>query len=235
MNPKIANLLAIETGILVGLMSWLTYSHLPSSEPRAEAGTQGNMAAPVRAAGPVNSVAPPSEAISQRPSIAEYSAEREQARLMAERSASLQSYYREIARESATTAALETASTVADSPTYAGVNPEPAALADEYVAPPPAFLYYAPAAVQNVIFADSHRLRNHPGRIGTTTPQCPDRRNLRRNDRVVSPNPVPPPPRVTQGPDPRGTVRQPGVTAVSQKRAALPPSRGSGRNAALVP
>ena len=30
MNPKIANLIAIETGILVGLMSWLTYSHFPA-------------------------------------------------------------------------------------------------------------------------------------------------------------------------------------------------------------
>src|SRR5947209_7659605 len=58
MSPKIATLIAIETGILVGLMSWLTYSHFPSSEPHAAAGMQKSDA------GSVRTVAPPSEAIS---------------------------------------------------------------------------------------------------------------------------------------------------------------------------
>src|SRR6266850_1827872 len=194
MSPKIANLIAIETGILVGLMSWLTYSHLRSSEPRAEAGIQENMVAPVRGVAPVTPVAPAFEASNKRPSTAEYNAEREQARLMAERSASLQSYYREIARESGTRSALEDGSTVVDSPTYAEVNPEPAALADEYVAPPQTVFYYAPAAVQNVVFANPHRFRNRcrstPHRNCAPpmmTHQCPDRRNSPQSDpRIVS-------------------------------------------------
>src|SRR5207237_10565668 len=88
MSTKIANLIAIETCILVGLMSWLTYSKIPSSEPHPTAGMQESNA------GSVTTVAPPSEAISQRPSIADYNVEREQARLMAERSVSLASRQR---------------------------------------------------------------------------------------------------------------------------------------------
>ena len=91
MNPKIANLIAIETGILVGLMSWLTYSRFPSTEPRTSAEMREGIVAPVAAVAPVTTVAPAFEASNQRPSTVDYSAEREQARIMAERSVSLAS------------------------------------------------------------------------------------------------------------------------------------------------
>ena len=241
MSPKIANLIAIETGILVGLMSWLTFSHLRSSEPRAEAGMQGNMVAPVRGVAPITPGAPAFEASNKRPSTAEYSAEREQARLMAERSASLQSYYRAIARESGTTSALENGS--ADSSTYAEVNPEPAALADEYVAPAPTVFYYAPAAVQNVVFANPHRFRNRcrstPHRNCAPpmiTHQCPDRRNSPPSDsRVVSVPNVSTPSPPAEGFKPRDPVRQTGVTGGPQKRVALPGSPGAARRSLSVP
>src|SRR5205814_4855237 len=124
MNPKVANLIAIEAGILIGLMSWLTYSHYPSAETRSAAGMQKSNA------GSVRTVAPPSEAISQRPSTAEYNAEREQARLMAERSVSLASRQR---YEQAIATEPYVSSIAADSPSYSEVNQEPAVVPTDYL------------------------------------------------------------------------------------------------------
>ena len=147
MSPKIANLIAIETGLLVGLMSWLTYSHFPSSEPHPAAGMQESNAASVR------TVAPPSEAISQRPSTADYNAEREQARLMAERSVSLASRQR---YEQAIATEPYVSSTAADSPSYAEVNQEPAVVPTDYLESPQTVIYAQPI----VVFSNPRRFAN---------------------------------------------------------------------------
>jgi hypothetical protein len=50
MNLKVANLIAIQFGIFVGIMSWVAYSHFESAKSPRLAGESGK--------GPVNSVAP---------------------------------------------------------------------------------------------------------------------------------------------------------------------------------
>ena len=231
MSPKIANLIAIETGILVGLMSWLTYSHFPSSEPHPAAGMQESNAASVR------TVAPPSEAISQRPSTADYNAEREQARLMAERSVSLASRQR---YEQAIATEPYVSSIAADSPSYSEVNQEPAVVPTDYLESPQTVIYAQPI----VVFSNPRRFAN---RCRSTRPlncaappsthQCPDRRNPHPNDNrvVVGPNISAPPFPPTQGSRPPENVRETGVPGSQQKRAVLPGSSGAGRRALSVP
>src|SRR5205814_8935046 len=147
MNPKVANLIAIEAGILIGLMSWLTYSHYPSAETRSAAGMQKSDA------GSVRTVAPPSEAISQRPSTAEYNPEREQARLMAERSVSLASLQRY--NQAAVAAEPYVSSIPADSPSYSEAEQEQAVVPSDY-ASPQSVIY----AEQFVVFSNRHRFAN---------------------------------------------------------------------------
>lgn len=134
MSAKVANLIAIETGILIGILSWLVYSHLPSADPGTAVTTGEKIATPVTAAAPI------SEPGSQSISAAEHSADREQARLMAERAASLQSYYLALARDAGTRPAYASQSVVADTPSYA-VTEQPEAV-PEYVAPSSTFIYY---------------------------------------------------------------------------------------------
>ena len=234
MNPKIANLIAIEIGILIGLMSWLTYSRFPSTEPGTEARMQES------AATPVTTVAPAFEASNQRPSTVDYSAEREQARLMAERSASLaslQRYYQAIATEPYTRSGLDNSSIAVDTPSYTAAE-QPA----EDLAPPQTVIYYA-QPIQTVVFSNPRRSRDRcrsvpdPGTNRTITHQCPSRENPHQIDtRVVSfpktdaSSPLPP-----QGVNPRGNVRQTGVTGSQQKRVAGPGSPGAARRSLSVP
>ena len=231
MNPKVANFIAIEAGILIGLMSWLTYSHFPSSEPRTEARMQESNV------GPVRTVAPQSEAINQRLSTADYNAEREQARLMAERSVSLASRQR---YEQAIATEPYVSSIAADSPSYSEVNQEPAVVPTDYLESPQTVIYAQPI----VVFSNPRRFAN---RCRSTRPpncapppithQCPDRRNLHPNDTrvVVGPNISAPPFPPTQGSRARENVRQTGVTGGQQKRTAVPGSAGAGQRSVSVP
>lgn len=228
MNPKIANLIAAELGILIGLMSWLAYSRLPSAGPSSQARVPESLAAPVTA------VASALVSSNQRPSNvssnSDYSGEREQARLMAERSASLQSYYRMIATESNTSSEAESGSVAVETPSYSTADQSAVVPAEDYV-PLPTFLYYAePIAIQNVVFANDRSFRNRgrsmsrPGAIGTIPRRCPDRRNPNPNDaRIVAhPNPGPPPGQPAQGVRPRelsGPREKPGFN----KKGWAPP------------
>src|SRR6476660_5598615 len=51
MNAKVATFIAVETGILVGMISWLGYSHFQSDEPEATAVMQ-EAVAPLRPSNP---------------------------------------------------------------------------------------------------------------------------------------------------------------------------------------
>ena len=229
MNPKVANLIAIEAGILIGLMSWLTYSHYPSAETRSTAGMQESNA------GSVRTVAPTSEAISQRPPTADYNAEREQARLMAERSvslASLQRYNQSVATEP------YVSSVPADSPSYPEAEQEQAVVPSDY-ASPQSVIY----AEQFVVFSNRHRFGNRcrstrrPGAVNPTfAHQCPDRRNSHPNDpRVVSAPNVSTPPRPAEGFKPREPVSQTVATGIQQKRVGSQGSAGAARRSLSVP
>ena len=230
MSPKIANLIAIEIGILVGLMCWLTYSRFPSVEPHAAAGMQESNT------GSVRTVAPPSETINQRPSTADYNAEREQARLMAERAvslASLQRYDQAIATEP------YVSSIPADSSFYPEAEQEQAVVPSDYLESPQTVIYTEPIVVfsNGRRFGNRFRSTHHPGAVNPTfTRQCPDRRNSHPSDPRIMSGPVvstPPPP--SEGFKPRGPVRQAGVTGSQQKRVAFPGSPGVTRRSLSVP
>jgi hypothetical protein len=233
MNLKVANLIAVETGILFGLISWLAYSHFPTTGRGTEAGMQESNVAPVK------TVAPPSEAINQRLSTVDYNAEREQTRLMAERSASLQSYYRSLATEPSTRSGLANGSVAVETPSYAQVDQEPAAVPSDYLESPQTIIY----APQIVVFSNHRRFANRcrstphlNGAPPTITHQCPDRRNSHLNDiRVVSGPNVSTTSPPTGGVRPRETFRQTGVTGSQQKRVAFPGSPGATQRSVSVP
>ena len=72
MNLKTANLVAVQFGMFVGMMSWLAYSRLESAEPRK-----------------VNSISPISEPAGQRPYAIDHGAGRERAKSVAEQPVSV--------------------------------------------------------------------------------------------------------------------------------------------------
>jgi hypothetical protein len=228
MNLKVANLIVVQFGIFVGVMSWLVYSHLPSAKPPAAAEMQ-EITAPIATAG-----APAFEARNQRPYTVDYSAERERARPVAEQPAiAAQSYYQAIAAEP------YVSSIPADSPSYAEAEQEQAVVPSDY-ASPQSIVYVQP--VQTVVFFNSRRFANrcrstpHPGAPPTISHQCPDRRNSHPSDpRIVSGSSVSTPSPPTEGFKPREPVRQTGVNGSQQKRVTFPGSPGATRRSLSVP
>lgn len=229
MSAKVANLIAIETGILIGIISWLVYSHLPSrSETAALPQDRSDL---VTAGSPLTQIASESTEGSQRFSTAAYNPEREQARLMAEREASLQAYYRTLAQESRPIARSENEVLPVDTSSYAVPEQTEVVSSEYYPIPPPTVLYYAPA-LQNVVVADTGHLRNRgrsPHRrdgMRMNPRTCPPPTNIRPNVRKVVPSPnvgAPPSPAVDEC-KPRQTIAQPTFNGRSQKRVASPGS-----------
>ena len=241
MNAKVANLIAIETGILIGIISWLVYSRLPSQPETTAALSQERSPTSVAAVSPLNQIAPESIERSQRFSTAAYDPEREQARLMAEREASLQSYYRTLARDWSSTPRTQKNEVLpVDTSSYA-LPEETEIVSSEYPIAPPTVLYYAPAALQNVVVADTGHLRNRcrsPHRRDETrmNPRsCPSPTNIRPNTRkVVSPPNGGASPAVDES-KPRQTIAQPTFNGRSQKRATSSTSTGSTRRFVSAP
>ena len=232
MNPRIANLIAIETGILIGLMSWLVYSRFPSPEPRTAEETQESTAARF------TKVAPVSKPENQRPYAVAYHADRERSRPVEEQPAQLaQSYYQEIAAQPYANSAPDNGSIAVDSPSYAEVEQEQAAVPSDYLESPQTVIYAQPA--QFVVFSNrrrfANRFRSMPlrGVFNPITQQRPDRRNSPLSDpRMVSGPNVSTPSPPAEGFRPRETVRQTGVTGSQQKRVGSPASPGMARRSA---
>ena len=239
MNPKIANLIAIETGILIGLMSWLVYSRLPSAEPRTAPSVQEEKGDPFA------TVAPVIEPRDQNPYAADYAVERERAQIVHEAQvAREQQYYQEIAPKPYANSVPDNRFIAVDSPSYANVDQEPAVVPSENVEPPQTVVYSQP--IQTFVYAQPPPIVvfSNPGRFAnrcqstphfsapsTITNQCPDRRNSRLNDNRVVPFPDVSTSslRPNQGPRPRGTVGQTGVTGSQPQRVAFPASPGAAR------
>ena len=81
MNLKVANLIAIQLGIFVGIMSWLAYSRLESAEPRLAAEL------PQRAVKPVAPAGPGIKADEPLPDAVDYRADRDESQPIAEQPA----------------------------------------------------------------------------------------------------------------------------------------------------
>lgn len=176
MNLKVANLIAIQLGIFVGIMSWLTYSRLESAEPRIATESQE------RAVKPVAPAARGIQADDQRPSAVDNRTDRDEAPPNTEQPAQVmqheyspaavqqnsalaaQLYYQQIAPQRYASSRLENASIVAKAPSYTEVEQAPAVAPDypeaqtvAYVQPTQVVVYPQP---QFIVFSNSRRFAN---------------------------------------------------------------------------
>jgi hypothetical protein len=188
MNPKVANLIAVELGILIGIMSWLAYSRFPSAEPSTAAVTKGKMVNSIR---PVADVFEPR---TRRPYRGDYGADRERARPVDDdqSTATTQEDDQEIATEPYASSGLGNGFSAAESPSYTEADQEVAAAQPDYAASPQTVIYAQP--VQIVSFSNGrsfgHRRRStrHSGELVSVIPRLPDRQVVPRlPDRQVVP------------------------------------------------
>jgi hypothetical protein len=200
MNPKVANLIAVELGILIGIMSWLAYSRFPSAEPRTAAEMRESTA------GPVATVAAVSERRNQRRYTVDYETDHERAQPVDEEAApTAQEYDQEIATQPYPSSGLGNGYVAADSPFYAAVDQEPAVAQPDYVPSPQIVVYAQPAQI--VLFSNPRRFANRfrstlpPGAFNTITHRRPDRvgPHLGGNGIVPRRNPNAPSRRPAQG------------------------------------
>ena len=226
MNPKIATLIAIETGILIGMISWLGYSRYSSEEPDLIEQESHSL--------PASKVAAPAFEASNPPAYpSRYEAERKRARLVAEQAVPVPNYYQPVyqaavAQPYVQPAAFDDSGTT-NSPIYSDVSEE--AAVPEYVAPPTVIYYAQP--VQTVIF-NQPRGRNRcrsldsPSNGDPLRRHCPDRRNFQQNPRASEPHPnvvvSPPaaPPPQDEIARPRANTVRPGTIVNSPRRPTLP-------------
>ena len=177
MNVKVANLVAVQFGVLVGIVSWLAYSRFESAEPRiAVVEMRNSPAAPAAAA-----VAPISDLGSQVTRALDDDADREQDQSIGEQPApaaqqysaeavqqytklASQQYYQQIApRRYASAGVASTSAPVA--PAYPEVAQEPAAVSSDYAEPLQTVAYAEPNQVvvyqpQFIVFSNQRRFPN---------------------------------------------------------------------------
>ena len=240
MNAKIATLIAVETGMLLGMISWLGYSHFQSSEPEIAEAPQVNVA-------PLRMVNAQPDTTNQHPYPATYSANPQQPASLAQLQPApvpegyYQPVYQPVVTQPYVASESDTGSVTASSPTYSDAVEDSAVAPVDYVAPPPV-IYYAPAAVQNVIFANTHSFRNRCRSTSHSNGdpmkhQSPDRRNFQQNPSVVEPprSVVPSAVQPTEVSRPRPNSIRSDKIASSPRRPFLPLSSRPMRSAYSAP
>jgi len=179
MNVKVANLVAVQFGVLLGIASWLAYSRFESPEPRiAAVKTRESPAAPSAA------VAPISDLGSQVTRALDDDADREQDQSIGEQQAhatlphqyspeavqqytalAAQQYYQQIAPRRYASAGVANSSIAPVTPIYTQVAQEPAAVSADYAEPiqtaadaePTQIAFYQP---QFIVFSNQRRFPN---------------------------------------------------------------------------
>jgi len=176
MNLKVANLVAIQLGIFVGIMSWLAYSRLESAEPRSAVEARKTAVESVAPARPVTKTE------EQGPSAVDHQADRDEAPPNTEQPAPVmlheyspaavqqnsalaaQLYYQQIAPRRYASSGLENAPIVAKAPSYTEVEQAPAVVQDDaapqtvaYVEPTQVVVYPQP---QFIVFSNFRRFAN---------------------------------------------------------------------------
>lgn len=178
MKVKVANLLAVQFGVLVGIASWLAYSRFESPEPRIAAGERRESPA-----APAAAVAPISNLGSQVARALEEDADREQDQSIGEQvvqatlphqyspeavqqyaALAAQQYYQQIApRRYASVGVASTSAPVA--PAYSEVAQEPEAVSSDYAEPLQPVAYAEPTQIavyqpQFIVFSNQRRFPN---------------------------------------------------------------------------
>lgn len=198
MNLKVANLIAVQFGIFIGIMSWLGFSRFQSTQPRTASEISASRIAPFE------TVSPSLERRNQRQYPANYETDQGQAQPVDEEEAPTEP---EIAPQPSTGSGLGNRYVAADSPSYAGVDQAPAVAQPDYVPSPQILVYAQPAEI--VVFsnpgrfANRFRSRSHADTLLTREHQRPDR----------------------VGPHPRGNGIKPRWDPNAQ---ACPPTQGFG-------
>jgi hypothetical protein len=208
MNLKVVNLVAVQFGMFLGIVSWLAYSQLPSGEPRTTAEVRKPMAERMP------TFASASNPAEQRSQTVEDRAVQEQTQPVAEQPVvpvvpheyspaavqryselAAQQYYQQIAPRRYASAGLANTSFAAVAPSYAEVAPEPMAVQSDdptpetvaYVQPTQVVVYQQP---QFVVFNNSRRFANRcrstPPIIGTPLANAHRRLNRPRSHLIGS-------------------------------------------------
>jgi hypothetical protein len=157
MNLKVSNLVAVQFGIFVGIMSWLAYSQLPFAGPRITTRT------PATTAEPAANITPAFKPGDQRTQTVDYRADREEAEPVVEQLAPVmhhqyspeavqqnsalaaQLYYQQIAPRRYASSGLENRSIAPVAPSSTEAEQEPAIAPAEYEAEPQTVAYSEPA------------------------------------------------------------------------------------------
>jgi hypothetical protein len=153
MNSKIANVIALELGILIAITAWLTFSRLPGKEEQSAA------AEPERIADSLATATPAPKSRHQHLYAVDYptnSAVEQPAN--EEQTQTVQDYDQEIATEPYVSPDLNDGVITGSSPSYTEVEPEPVVYPPDYfVAPPtPVVAYIQPYEI--IVFSNSHPL-----------------------------------------------------------------------------
>jgi hypothetical protein len=179
MNLKVANLVAVQFGVLLGIVSWLAYSRFESIEPRIAAAEIQKR--------PVNSVAavaPISDLGSQLTRALDDGADREQDQSIGEQptratlphqyspeavvqytALAAQQYYQQIAPPRYASSGVANRSIARVAPVYTEVAQEPAAVSSDYAEPLQTVAYAEPNQVvvyqpQFIVFSNQRRFPN---------------------------------------------------------------------------
>ncbi len=160
MSTKIANLIALELGILIAILAWLAFSNVPSVKRHTVTGDQE------RAAGSFATITPVLHAGNQRPRAADYLAGASAQQTDEQQGAAAQQYDQEVAAEPDANSGPDDGVTTGDAPYYAGVDQEPLAYAPDGLVSPfdPIVGYTQPAQI--IVYSNprsfARRLRSTP-------------------------------------------------------------------------
>ena len=179
MNVKVANLVAVQFGVLLGIASWLAYSRFESAAPRITAGERRESPA-----APAAAVAPISDLGSQVTRALDSDADREEDQSSGDEPVQVtqphqyspeavqqytqlaaQQYYQQIAPRRYASAGIASSSVAAVAPAYTEVAQEPAAVSSDYAEPLQNVAYAEPTQVavyqpQFIVFSNQRRFPN---------------------------------------------------------------------------
>jgi hypothetical protein len=178
MNLKVANLVAVQFGVLIGIVSWLAYSRFESAEPRiAAVETRKSHAAPVAAVAPISDLgsqvtralddgadSEQDQSIGDQPAQATQPHRYSPEAVQQYTALAAQQYYQQIApRRYASAGVASTSAPVA--PAYTEVAQEPAAVSSDYAEPLQTVAYAEPNQVvvyqpQFIVFSNQRRFPN---------------------------------------------------------------------------
>lgn len=172
MNTKVANVIAIELGILIAILAWLAFTNLFRVQHRPVAEK------PARAASSFATVTPVLKSNGQRLSAADYRVDPAEAQREDEEQAPpVQQYEQEIATEPDASSELVDANVIGTSPSYAEVVQEAVSYPPDCLVPPITEIVAYPRPNEIIVLSNVRsfgcRHRATPRIIGTRTTVAP--------------------------------------------------------------